>query len=392
MEQIENIKKFSEGFFKSLNAETVWSGEILLVKNVPESFEKFYGKKSPYNLIFEKDSSTEGEFVGNGSFILNCMKEFLENKGQSTIIKIKFDFNSEEEINRNFYLKNCLISNISRSERHEFIEMFTFLTVFQYLNEKEQLVNQIYIKDGKIIDFNIEKYQTADGKKEDLESKEMREDYNIAKAKVREIIEPKIVKIGEMLDKKLEKEVARIKNHYSAIVKENDGVKKESEEKIEQTKKEEKFLIDDEERRHALGVNTKLINTAIIYYPIYKFGCFLKNDDSARATEFIYDPMEKEFNVFNCNSCKREIRELNLCAGGHLSCEHCLRFCESCRKNYCMSCLDKTCYECGRRLCRKCAARCLKCGKTKCRSHMATSSVCEKCATREKAGRPVFRF
>ena len=44
-------------------------------------------------------------------------------------------------------------------DNFQYFFRFTFQTIFQYLNDKEQIINSVFVKDNQIIDFPIEKYQ-----------------------------------------------------------------------------------------------------------------------------------------------------------------------------------------------------------------------------------------
>jgi hypothetical protein len=414
----DEIKNFTVAFFANLKCALSWKGEnkeILNVQNIPESFEKFYGKRGPYNLTFKietKNLFPDTELINSSSFLISCMRELLENKGQTTLLKINFELDPKLELKKNFLFKNCDITSITKKETPKTIIRFTFQTVFQYLNEKEQVMHEIYLEDGKIISFDLKNFKTLEGKKETIAIGDIKKEYSIARDQIHSILEPQIMKISSMLDLRLEKELTRIKLHFSnqkneLELKEKE-LKKDLEElntiqekdnstlakiqKIEQAlleikninqkeklEREESFFIKDETQKHALSLNTKLINTTIIYYPLFSFSGFLRSPVSTRIIEITYHPILKEFSKLYCDCCKKEINKISLCSSGHLSCEHCLRGCSDCGKDFCNLCLTHACFTCGKKVCKKCAKRCSKCHKDKCSSHMASSNVCQTC-------------
>lgn len=426
----DEIKNFTTAFFTSLKSILVWQGEnkeVLNIEGIPESFEKFYGKKGPYRLVFseiDKSKYPESELILSSSFLINAMREFLENKGQTTLLKIDFELDSKLELKKHFLFKNCDITSITKKESPKTIIRFTFQTNFQYLNEREQKIHEIYLEDGKLIHFNIQDFKTSEGKKSTIASVDIKKEYAIAKEDLKKIIEPEIQKISLMLDKRLEKEINRIKLHFNnqkaefdlkekelvkdlqeinLINEKNDDILtkiKKIEQNIEELKnnpqreqleKEEQFFINDETQKHALGLNTRLINTTIIYYPIFNFSGFLRNHDSTRIIEIVYNPLTKNFSKLFCDCCKKEITRVGLCSSGHLSCEQCLRGCSECNKDFCNLCLTHACFSCGKRVCKKCTHRCSICHKDKCSSHMFSNTICQTCSEKNQKKVTLFR-
>ncbi len=416
---MEDLIQFAENFFRNLKTEVRREGNILLVSKVPESFEKFYGKKSPYELNFSQEPNKEypnSEIISKNNFLISVMREFLENKGQTTLLKIDFEEGSRDFINKHFLFKNAKIDSINKLEKNRAIIRFTFQTTFQYLNEREQITTPIYASDGKLINFRLEDYKTSEGKKDTLNLGDIKKEYEIAKEKAKELIKPTIERVGTMLDKKLEKELVRINHHFSSQKQEfeqkmkelenqkrellniqnpNENVKQKitkieslltdlrGSEVLTRLNKEQEFFLKDETHKHSLGVSSKLINTTIILSSIWKLSCFLRNSNSTRILELEYDPLLKTVSKITCDCCKKEINKVGLCSSGHLSCESCLRGCSDCQKDYCLLCLNHSCFSCGKKLCRKCAKRCSKCHKEKCSTHIS-GSICETCREKTK--------
>lgn len=438
MSELEEIKNFTVSFFTSLKSNLFWDdgGKKLTITTIPESFERFYGKRGPYILVFSQADVKNGEEpMVRGSFLLNCMREYLQDKGQTTLVKIDFDFEPKEELKNYIRLKNCNIASITKQQSYDWLVRFTFLTTLQYLNEKEQVMNSIYVKGNEIIKFDLDKYKTIEGKKEEINILDIKGPYNSAKEHLKTLIQPKLEKISEILNKKLEKETERVKNHYlNQIAEDKQNLEKserlireirqqladennkeldrdfanirikrlqeniaalKSEKRKAELAKEESFFLNDENAKHSLGIDNKIMNTTIAYFPIYKYSTFLKNHDATRILDLVYNPLTKSLSKLNCEVCNKEIRELYLCTSGHICCGGCLRACLECQNEYCIKCLQTSCFSCGKKLCRKCAKKCTICGKYKCKSHMKTNSTCETCSSKASTSslrRPSFSF
>jgi len=438
MSESEDIKNFTLSFFTNLKANLFWDndGKKLTITSIPEEFEKFFGKKAPYELVFSQTDYFSGEEVMiNGSFLLNCMKEFLQNKGQTTLVKIDFEVDPTEEIKNYLHLKKCQITHITKKQAYDWMVRFTILTTLQYLNEKEQLMNTIYVKGNEVIKFDLDKYKLIEGKKEEIQIKDIKNQYSSAKDYLKILIEPKIEKLSENLNIKLDKEIERVKKHYlnqfdedkQNIIKsekqlkdlenqlkssENKNLDKDfinlrikrlnetiaqmgSPKRQDELKKEEEFFINDENHRHGLSIENRIMNTTIAYFPIFIYSICLKSPTATRAFNVNFNPITKEISKIKCECCDAEINKISLCSNGHLSCENCLRGCSECGEDYCKKCLTLSCFSCSKQLCKKCSKRCSSCNKTKCANHMSTGSLCISCTEKKKASsakRPTFDF
>lgn len=416
MGEQEKIKKFSESFFKNLKCELSWEGNSLIVKKIPKSFEEFYGKSGPYKIVFNSEDQGSGELMAKGSFLLKSMTDYLDTLGQTTLIKLNFERDYKEEFQRYLKLKGCEIHNIIKKADNQLIPRFTFLTTLQYLNEKEQFMNTICMEKGKITNFNLDKYQHSEGKKEDISTKEIKKDYQEAKNGLKDLLKIRIEKTSNILKIKLDKERERVKEHYKKQKKEiEDSIEKQKNQwvsfekqlahpnvknpkviqakidrlresisnsqnsnELEKLNKEEEFFINDEAHKHSLNIHNKLMNTTLIYYPIFNFSITLKSKDAARQIPLTYDPYEDNLTKINCESCEREIIELTICSSGHVSCLNCVSGCKECGKSLCINCTKKMCEFCSRSFCKRCVSQCAKCKKLVCKNHTRKDYLTDK--------------
>lgn len=406
MEPNSQIKSFTEQFFKNLNCILFYEGDILTINNIPEDLESFIGRKGPYILAFTPTDNPKAELMTKGSFFLKAMNSYLETKGTTTLIKLNFDRDYKEEFKHYFKLKNCDIHSLSKKQTSELIERFTFSTNFQYLNEKESVINDLFIKSGNIISLSLDNYKQEPGKKEDLPTLNLREDYLKAKEALKPLLEKRISDTAEILKTRLEREQQRIKEHYSHQKKEfqlsiqklknqvaqlekdyqksNDSAiqikmakiqetikNAESSDNLEKIEKEEQFFLQDELHKHSLNIDNKLINASLIYYPLFNFSILLKNEDSARNIELTYNPFEDTLKPeLCCEVCKRPIQEIFLCSSGHINCNNCYEKCKECLRGLCSLCMKKSCDYCTKKLCKKCSSSCSICFKPFCQSHL----------------------
>ncbi|MDO8517464.1 MAG: hypothetical protein Q7S33_05060 [Nanoarchaeota archaeon] len=323
-----NPKNFILEFFKEykINDEK----GVLTISEVPSDFEEFIGKKSPYKIVFDFNLHAkikDSELVTQGSYFLLAIKDYLRNKGQTSLLKlnIKPDLS---ELNKNSKLKNNKIIEI-KEDGYSFLSEFSFLSIYQYLNEKKQTMNNFLIKDAEVLDLDISKFKTNNGNKEEILSIDLKESYNFVKKILDLQVNKEVKTIKSFLNVKLNKELDRIKDYYFKQIKEKDEEVERCKEKIkllesklkhtyyerdintlkrmiresnerlnmlqkrsykERLHNEEIFHINDEIEKHVLSIKNVLINITQYYYPIYNLIVLSKGKKISKK----YDPILKK--------------------------------------------------------------------------------------------------
>ena len=416
-----NLISFVERFFQNIGATVLLQGDFLIVSNIPKSFEKFYGKKGPYNFVFNASSLTpDTELIEKGSYAMKTISNYLEDNGKTTLLKLNFNIQPEEKIKKNILLINCKIEKFIPKKRFNVFFKFTFHTTFQYLNENEKMINNIYVRDGEIIRGDLSDYNIEDGNKNEIKIPDIKEPYFIAKKNLKEKIKPKTEELTNILNTKLEKEIERIEAHFKKENNEFSEILKKSKarlldleilgdtEKIARQKKiiqrinekvnfeelgkDKRRVIQMEEQKHSLNINNKLFNTTLIYYPLYTFNCTLRNSNIKRIVELDFDPLTGTTKDLSCESCASKTKEIFLCSNGHITCKNCSTICESCLKEYCKKCVKTKCEICSKNICKNCSVRCFRCGKVVCKTHTKKDKIsgkifCNNCLRRcERCG------
>ena len=336
------LKNFVEKFFINLGAQVILQGDYILVSNVPESFEKFYGKNSPYKFVFSSQKmSSDSSLVEKGSYTLKAISNYLENSGETTLLKINFECDGENEIRKRIKISNSKIKKFLPKKKYSIFFRFTFHTTYQYLNKKKKIINEIYVHEGKIINGNLKDYPVSEGKRNEIRIPDIKESYFIAKEELKNKLVEETEKFKEKLSGKLNREIERIEKHFSNEEEEIEINLKKAEEKLEELLIEadsskisrqksliknlkEKLNIEEktreknqailiEKNRYGLNVNNKLFNTTLIYHPIFSYDVELKNNSSNKKIEISFNPLTQEISLPKCESCQEEIDEIYLC-------------------------------------------------------------------------------
>jgi len=108
----------------------------------------------------------------------------IENTGQTTLFKIN-----------------------TKTNKNECFFRFKFIISLQYLNEKEEFLTDIFIKNNKVANMRINSLKIKPGKVKEVKLGSVDEAYEIAKNKVRETLKKKreYVRAINFLNKKLKR-------------------------------------------------------------------------------------------------------------------------------------------------------------------------------------------
>lgn len=336
-----NNKKLILEFFKDYNPSE--KKNILIIPKAPKEFEEIFGEKAPYKLVFSLNEHSRikgSELITNGSYFLSSMKEYMDDKGQTSLIKLKFTL--PKTILNQIPLGNYSISKKQIKTKYTFLTEFTFFSNPQALNERKQFLKKYLVKDNKILDLDLANFKFLKPNKKDIHDLELdlKKPYGLAKNKFKKYLHNNIKDLKIKLKEKLEKELKRIEEYYKNQIKEKDDeivtckrkittlkgtlkhtyydrdiatIKRnirESEVRCkmlekkgykERLKQEEAFHIKDEVNKHTLVIENKLVNATIFYYPITIFSLTLekkqkqKTKTSSKIIEVSYDPLLKKF-------------------------------------------------------------------------------------------------
>jgi hypothetical protein len=410
MDNEEKLKSFVVKFFENLGCNLSWEENVLIVDKVPESFCNFCNKKSPFHLVFnEKNKIESSELVAPGKGIFNLLTRYLKESGNTTLLKINFEINPVEIIREHFSFKNAIVSDIKVLHKYSFFYRFTFQTDFTYMNKKEKIINEVYVHDKKIVNGDLTGYPVVEGKKEEVSPESVKENYELAKTKVRELVSSQKSEIEEELKQKLDAEIKRVKEYYarqkqeiedkinkesdrineirkpagqanSFIIEERINKAKESIKKLmdenneEKIKKEEDASINDIMQKVSLNIENNLLNTTVIYHPLFTFSLYF-DKDIKKSLKIEYNPLTDTISELKCNVCDNIVHNVNVCSKGHASCDSCFGVCKNCSRVFCNECLSKKCDGCGSYICSDCTVICPKCKRRICREHITEDKL-----------------
>ncbi|VVB80045.1 Uncharacterised protein [uncultured archaeon] len=404
------IKGAVLNFFRSLKCVIEEKDGTFIIKHISEKIESYFGIKSGVKISFDRDKSPiEALFIDENSDLLRKIKDYLKNSSSKTLIKLDFDL--PKDIMSKIRLRNCSLSKIEKKHENNYFSRFSFLTSLRALNKTDQISNEIYVHEGKVVKGDLSNYKVSEGNVKEASTEHLERDYAVARDTLKNMLKDKISEFGAELNEKLNKETERIDLHYNQVLKEFNTNKnklleriKEAEANNEQEKlkklkesfsqmfseKEEKkitnerdVVVGNEKSKYSLDIDNKLINTTVIYYPIFKIQVTLNEAGFSKDFELVYNPLTEEMSQIQCDSCKTQLDQINVCRGGHICCSSCLHLCNECGKRYCRQCFSGICDSCGKLVCKNCARKCSDCGKLNCKNCMRKvgKTGIEKCSS-----------
>jgi hypothetical protein len=414
---MEKLKDFLISFFEKSGAKCRAEGEYLIVENADKKFEAVYQKRSPYRISFSRGGDdSSADYFYNGSRLFSAVMSLLNQNASSTILRINIDLDPLKEVQEKISLDNCIIQSVKKDYKDNFFSRFTFQINFKYLNKNEEILQEIFVHNNKIIKGDLKNYDVSAGDLQEVDTKYMKEDYIIAKNEIKEIIKPRVAQISKEISVKLAGEIERIKKHYEAQLNEVLEARKKRCNRLEELKKEkdssetrekkkrlereialqnmeelreavraeEEFAIADERQKHTVNVDTKLMNSTVLYYPKYLINILLRESQTKRVFQIVYDPLTSELSNTECSYCNAKMKRPGLCKQSHVCCSDCLFSCASCGARFCKRCLKYKCNSCGYPLCTGCKRLCNGCGRTYCKEHILNEntwgeSYCSSC-------------
>lgn len=390
MENNDPLRLFSLQFFKELGAKVDEFRDYIEVTSVPMKFQKFYGKNEPYKLVFDKSLlAMDSELITSESYLLKMMRAYLDNVGDSVLLCLNYPIQIDSFIRKNFELHGCLISKATATLNQNFLFKFTFQTTYKFLNEEEKLINEVFVDKGVIVSPDLSAFTTSNLNKKDMDMTQLRDYYSVAKDHIKDAINKRTSIIASVLEDSLSKEISRINLYHEQQVKEIDeqlarinsaNSKSQKDPAVldaqkQQNAREKELFIQNEHKKHSLRLNTKLITTTVMLYPVYSIEAFFKSDNVTRLVIIQFDPLNNKMIPPSCDLCKNLLSEIILCNGNHLVCRQCGSKCEDCGKISCEVCLRQKCSITKRAICKQCGKICTKCKAFKNKRFMIPDSI-----------------
>ncbi|OQY28847.1 MAG: hypothetical protein B6244_06035 [Candidatus Cloacimonetes bacterium 4572_55] len=396
---MEDIRSFTTYFFTHFGGELTEDGGQILVQ-LPEPLQEFFGKKSLCLAFHPQNITEDSDLVTHGSFMLQKMSEYLEDRGTASSVELPINYTEKEKVPSELTFLNAESTKNRRvrSTKNGFI--FNFL--IDYVSDEK--VGEIF---SVGIDSDGNAWQPPDTRVRLVEprsvpSADLHEGYEKAQLLVEERIKKKGADLEKEILHRLFRQINRLDSFYTEQIEDvrtRRGRRslQDSEELAERLRQEFDLKVNEEKENHRLRVHVGLLSYQIWRVPFYNYELDFKlttdantETDSALPDETVRIELERNLYdtklVFpSCFVCENPTHKVLLCQGGHATCEHHTRQCVQCGVWQCEKCGVDDCAECQETICEKCGEKCRICHKTLCRTHRLTchiskDTVCPDCS------------
>lgn len=403
-----------------------FNGEIMELE-IPERLQKILDVSNRMKLVFTLEAfekEPDAEYLTIGNPILDKILQMTRGRGKTSKFYLNplMDFEKFDEALSALEFPNCQLSATVPMLVYYPHILFNF-KVSYISDEKREDLESLIVDSlrGEISDkvgglnHAISQIQSRDCFEHEV--KDIARSYDIACKEMRRRIQSQVNRFVFETNRRLQKEVARIRDYYTALQDEMQMELKAVEDKVvenyykmknarkmitqEQHRKdyykykqeldllrseidarlsvfevEEERRIAEQTEKFKPRVEIVILNTAIVQVPRIEQKMVLANDYSERKINILYDILKNEFLGFQCERCTDNLKKVYLCRNGHIVCPNCIKLCASCGQAVCKDCFMERCGICNRYVCPSCYKKCQACGMPVCFEHSSTCAEC----------------
>ncbi|MCL0063706.1 hypothetical protein M1N83_00620 [Dehalococcoidia bacterium] len=342
------------------------NGDLLEVVMTPEIAGKL-GLKEHEILYFTPQESRNGQFISYSSEILDSISELMEDKGHFCKVHLPRLYLKKERLDQIISQKLSLANSVLRSSWAVERTVSYLLLNFKYSaisEEKKEgiitvVVNELTLASpGEMMSTLLKGYYEGSHKEWRVEVRRPLEEVFSAACKVAEHeIRRELTDFVRRLDRRLNKDVARIEGYYGTLKEEVEariqkrglvGADQERElSRIRAIDVELKRKIKEQRDRYSMRVNVELLNAIRVTMLASLVILRIRRKNREKRLELVWNPLLKDLELPACEGCFRPTGIIYLCDEElHHICPRCHE-CPSCHKAVCRVCYPQACPKCG---------------------------------------------
>ena len=344
----------------------VEDGKDYLEVLVPQEIAARIGMGEHQLLYFGPQKEGDGEFISYSSEILDNISQLIQDKGLFCKTNLPHLYLKREGLGEAISRKLSFLNSTYRLKQvgQRLVSYLVFHFKYSAISEEKKegivpvVINEMTLASPKEMTNALKSYY-----EESLEEREakggrpLEEIYSAAcKIAAREIRQD-AADFERGLNRRLNKDVARLKEYYGAlkeevqeVIRKRELLGEEKERELSKLKAIDMELnrkIKDQQDRYSLKVNVSLVNAMRIMMPASVITLRVKRKDKEKDLLLTWNPLLKELESPVCERCFDTLKELYLCDEKlHCLCPQC-HDCPSCYKAVCRVCHPQTCPKCG---------------------------------------------
>jgi len=389
------MKSFIKRFFES-------SGSSIARKNgqyaitLATDLEQLFGQKE-LKLVFEADDVNEDtELVTHGSYVLNTIHAFLQDRGIKIVSKLPEKFKtSKDQIEEKIEVENGSIRS-SRVKKEKTVDIiFNFKVTFLSDEKSEDIYSMGIDQRGTV--FDSKSYYTDELIQNELIPQQQKGAIELTRKEAEQLFRQclkaasqRAQEFGRSLQndilKRLHRNITRIKGYYTAQIEELHRNQPSYEERRLMLEREYEHKLKEEIKNHQLRIVLKLLSYHVIERTETQIHLDLKpkRNDHAVTLQILYDNFSDQIDYGACPTCQAVMDKIIFTHDGMIGCSRCVLKCESCGSLFSDKVGTMTCEICDKHVCQQCLISCSQCGNKVCKEHVHACDVgnemtCEHC-------------
>jgi hypothetical protein len=377
------MKSFVKNFFEVNRSRIKESGNKLSIE-LSEELRKAF-KQDELHLVFDaRDVDEESELVTHGSYALNTIYHFLQDRGGKIVSKLEEKYKPvrlEEQIK----IYNGSIKSIKQKKEKVVDILFNFKVSYLSDEKLEDIFTLGVDTHGTVFDaglyYNDRVMQDVQPLPQKGSIDVTRKDLEVQFRECLKAASERAQSYGKSLQndilKRLHRNISRVKGYYTAQIQELHRNQPSYEEKRLHLERELDHKLKEEINNHKLRIVLKLLSYHIIERPEVKLNVKLSSDSATGDVmmEMVFDPYSGEIDLGICPVCRSVVERIVISHDGRIGCTHCTFVCATCKKTSSDLPHAAACVVCSEPLCVNCQTECVSCGQPVCDKHHHVCSV-----------------
>ena len=381
------MKLFLKQFFQIYQSRTKESGNRLSVQ-LSEDLREYF-KQDELELVFDpKDVDERSELVTHGSYVLNTVYNFLQDRGGKIVSRLEEKHKpSREELLDTIHIVNGDVRSL-RSKKEWVVDILFNFKVTYLSDEKLEDIFTLGVDTHSAV-FDASAYYTDTILKNVLPLQQKggielsRKDLEIQFRECLKAASERAQEYGKGLQneilKRLHRNISRINGFYTAQIQELHRNQPSYEEKRLHLERELQHKLKEEIDNHKLRIVLKLLSYHIIERPEIRIAVKLGplSSKAEAIMDMVYDSYLGELDYGSCPVCRSNMEKIVISDEGKIGCSFCSFVCSTCGKQSSDVQHAAACVVCSQPLCANCQSECNTCHQPVCDKHHHVCAVGE---------------
>lgn len=410
---VDDLYQFTHAYFtvlgaksKRLNRRKHGLLQITLADELASYFET-----EQLHLVFHQAEPVPGQMlVAHGSPIFDKMIAYLDRKSAVTLQQLPSRYGAGEELLQAVRPTNAGIVNLRTTHTTHHLFLFHWRITYRADDKREEIYTVMLDEEGTLVEHLHNHPDAGDalqtnGQMEtafdpasllaDAEEplQEMDEDGQPLPPKLPPMTQ--LVRLAEQARKyaiyhadvrcvsheadilpRLYKTLNRLSTYYQQQIEEVYEAHDPLGEKRQSLELDLERKLAEEVENHRLRVQLQLVNYSILQTPVTEAHMTLS--DGVREVEITVERNRYSGTLRRptCHACGTAATNVAIDRNGHLSCDDCIRQCDTCQDVLCAACGVEPCPVCQQNNCDTCGQLCWACGERACQEHISSCPTC----------------